>query len=276
MVIWDTSLPLSWSAGFLNKVAIPCPRNSSFDFLACCVSSSMSLDLVTNCEEPARKLAARGQPAYWGIFRSGPSSCQDHLSWGPTYPSKFPKGAPAAPVLGNWIKESIFGIQRAPYIRVSRSGVYSQKLYFFSGWGFCSPGISQFVLYLSGVPRWRGKRVVGLLPDLWPGSCFYGCYTCVCHLCFVCLEFLSVKMGNVSTIAKESSLRWILDKWFDSSHELMSEKKMLFYCNNVWSPYLSGSPKRFRQGYLGTLCTMYCCPCCVNYVFCGLLCHWYM
>ena len=29
MVLWDTSPPSSWSAGFPNKVAIPCPNTVS-------------------------------------------------------------------------------------------------------------------------------------------------------------------------------------------------------------------------------------------------------
>ena len=32
MVLWDTSPPSSRSAGFLNKVTIPCPNNSSLFF----------------------------------------------------------------------------------------------------------------------------------------------------------------------------------------------------------------------------------------------------
>ena len=47
MVLWDTSPPSSRSSGFLNKVAIPYPSNSSLDLLACCAVSSMSLDSVT-------------------------------------------------------------------------------------------------------------------------------------------------------------------------------------------------------------------------------------
>ena len=39
MVLWDTSLT-SQSAGFPNKVIIPCPNNSSSDLLSCCVTSN--------------------------------------------------------------------------------------------------------------------------------------------------------------------------------------------------------------------------------------------
>ena len=45
--IWDTTPPSSQSAGFPNKVTIPCPNNSFLDLLACCVAVSMSLDSVT-------------------------------------------------------------------------------------------------------------------------------------------------------------------------------------------------------------------------------------
>ena len=37
----------SWAAGFLNRVAISCPNNSSLDILSCGAASSMSLDSVT-------------------------------------------------------------------------------------------------------------------------------------------------------------------------------------------------------------------------------------
>ena len=47
MVLWGMSLPSSWSAGFLNKVTIPCPSNSSLGLSVCCVVGSASLDLVT-------------------------------------------------------------------------------------------------------------------------------------------------------------------------------------------------------------------------------------
>ena len=47
MVLWDTSLPSSLSAGFLNKASIPCPNTSSLDLLACRAANSTSLDSVT-------------------------------------------------------------------------------------------------------------------------------------------------------------------------------------------------------------------------------------
>ena len=47
MVLQDTSPPSSQSAGLLNKVAIPCPSNSSLNLLACRAVSSMTLNSVT-------------------------------------------------------------------------------------------------------------------------------------------------------------------------------------------------------------------------------------
>ena len=36
MALWDTSAPPSQSAGFPNKVTVPCLNNPSLDLLACC------------------------------------------------------------------------------------------------------------------------------------------------------------------------------------------------------------------------------------------------
>ena len=46
MVLWDTSPTPSGSAGFLNKVSIPCPSSSPLNFLSCPVMGSRSLDSV--------------------------------------------------------------------------------------------------------------------------------------------------------------------------------------------------------------------------------------
>jgi len=43
----DSHTKWSKSAGFLNKVSIPCPNNLSLYLLACHAVSSISLDLVT-------------------------------------------------------------------------------------------------------------------------------------------------------------------------------------------------------------------------------------
>ena len=58
----------------------------------------------------------------------------------------------------------------------------------------------------------------------------------------LCLEFLSITTGNVSTSSKESHLMffWISDLITVMN---MSEKMMLFYCNNVWLQNLLGSPQ---------------------------------
>ena len=46
MLLWDSDPPFSWSAGFPNKVTIPCPSNLSLDLSACCGTSSSNLDSV--------------------------------------------------------------------------------------------------------------------------------------------------------------------------------------------------------------------------------------
>jgi len=47
IVLWNTSQPSSQSGGFLNKVVIPCPQNSSLNLLACHIAISTSSDSVT-------------------------------------------------------------------------------------------------------------------------------------------------------------------------------------------------------------------------------------
>ena len=48
MVLWDSSPASSQSAGFLNKVAIPCLNSLSLSmYLVCHEASSMSLNSVT-------------------------------------------------------------------------------------------------------------------------------------------------------------------------------------------------------------------------------------
>lgn len=172
MVLWDVRSPSFWSAGFPNKIAIPCPNMLPLDLLAHCMVSSMSLYSVQ----------IFGDPKMWPHsenFRYVFSSCQDHLSWGPTVQIS-PKWHPPALVTGSWIRESTFGNQCAPRRRVSHSSVYSWKLYFPSVWGFCFR-ISQFVLYLSEVFCWREERAVGLSPDVWTCSFLW-------MLVFVCTE----------------------------------------------------------------------------------------
>jgi len=46
MVLWDSDPPFSWSAGFPNKVTVPCPSNLSLDLSACGGASSSNLDSV--------------------------------------------------------------------------------------------------------------------------------------------------------------------------------------------------------------------------------------
>lgn len=56
MVLWNTSPPPSQPAGFLNKIAISCPNNSSLDLLACCEMRSRSLNSVTVRRKHGRML----------------------------------------------------------------------------------------------------------------------------------------------------------------------------------------------------------------------------
>ena len=69
-LLMSRSLPSSRFASFRNEVTIPCSNNSSLKFLACCVSSSVSLDSVTNLGESPRSLAAHGYLAGIGAFLS--------------------------------------------------------------------------------------------------------------------------------------------------------------------------------------------------------------
>lgn len=105
---WFHEVSTFSSVGFRNKVAIRCCSSSSFTLLASHASNSMSLGLLTNCEESARNLAASGQPTWLENFWV---RLQQLL--GPRLlticPSKFPKVATPAPALGSGIKESTFG-----------------------------------------------------------------------------------------------------------------------------------------------------------------------
>ena len=67
-MLWDTSPPSSPSAGFLNKVAIPCPKDSSLNFLACPVASGTSLDSATlsGCGQVREKATETGTQGGWG------------------------------------------------------------------------------------------------------------------------------------------------------------------------------------------------------------------
>ena len=71
---------------------------------------------------------------------------------------------------------------------------------------------------------------------------------------------------------EEIPQRRILDKWSDYSYETMTKKLKLCgpsTCQDLHKGFI-------MQGYLGTPCTMYCCCCFVNYITCGLPCHWYL
>ena len=55
MVLWDTSQPPSWSAGFWNKVALLSPNSSSLNLLSCPMVTSKSLDSATPVPLPPLK-----------------------------------------------------------------------------------------------------------------------------------------------------------------------------------------------------------------------------
>ena len=75
MVLWDISPPSSRSAGFLNKVAIPCPNSLSLDLLACHAVSGMSLDWVTQALKDL-KTTLRGFPG-GAVVKSLPANAGD-------------------------------------------------------------------------------------------------------------------------------------------------------------------------------------------------------
>ena len=84
-----------------------------------------------------------------------------------------------------------------------------------------------------GYPVGEREELLGFYPTCQLVCLFLWMLACVCHLCFVCLEFLSLKMGNVATVPKEGSLRCILGKGSDYSYEPMCQRKMIFCYNSV-------------------------------------------
>ena len=56
MVLWDSSPPSS--AGFLNKVTIPCPNTSSLDLFVYLVASSVRSKKVELTEPESRMMVA--------------------------------------------------------------------------------------------------------------------------------------------------------------------------------------------------------------------------
>ena len=72
-VLWDTSPPSSWSAGFLNNVAIPCSNNLSLNLLACCAMNTMSLVWVTVVLHPL--LQSFFHPALYPLQTESPDPC---------------------------------------------------------------------------------------------------------------------------------------------------------------------------------------------------------
>ena len=113
MVLWNTSPPSSRSAGFLNKVVIPCPNSLSLDLLVCRAVSSMSLDLVTvwKRDTPRAALVFVGDGRR-GLRRSGAFS----TSW-------FPKGTLR-------IQGLLWGVVLKPFLLVKPT--FSPQFHFLS------------------------------------------------------------------------------------------------------------------------------------------------
>ena len=70
----------------------------------------------------------------------------------------------------------------------------------------------------------------------------------ICAFCvgicrrLLCLGVIKLlKVENTPSILKESPLGNILDKWAKHSHEPMTKKDMMYYCNRVWTQYMLGS-----------------------------------
>ena len=65
-VFGDNSPPSSWSAGFLNKVAIPCLNTLSLNLLGCRAASRVSLDSVTPPRPESGLLSYTPKWSVWG------------------------------------------------------------------------------------------------------------------------------------------------------------------------------------------------------------------
>ena len=83
-------------------------------------------------------------------------------------------------------------------------------------------------------------------------------------------------MGTVSTSSKESHLMFFWIRDLITVVNLWVRRRCYFILTMCGYSTFRISTGGFRQGYLGTLCTTYVYSCCVNYVACGLLCHWYI
>ena len=64
MVLWDTSPPSSQFAGFLNKVAIPCPNNSSLYFIGLSCGKQYELGLGNIDSSPKRPEAVTDKQTF--------------------------------------------------------------------------------------------------------------------------------------------------------------------------------------------------------------------
>ena len=84
---------------------------------------------------------------------------------------------------------------------------------------------------LLGLLRWQADSLT--TSPTWVES-----PVCVCCLCSAGLEFVTLKMGNISTVPIDSSLRCILDKGSAYSYEPMGERDIIFYCRGP-QPFLA-------------------------------------
>lgn len=93
---------------------------------------------------------------------------------------------------------------------------------------------------------------------------------CVC--CLFCLSyFCLLKMGNVSTIPRVSSLKHILGEWLQLWTQDWEEG---FHCNNVWQQYLVGSQQEIEVLLPWDRVHLVLSPLLVKYIICGFLCPW--
>lgn len=74
-------------------------------------------------------------------------------------------------------------------------------------------------------------------------TCASGVGICLCFLCFVVLDFKN--MGSTPSVPKEIPLGCILNNWAKYSCGHMTKKKMILYCNSVWSQYMLGSEEKW-------------------------------
>ena len=169
--------------------------------------------------------------APFGEFSGEALAAAHCLSWG-----SFLKSSPKRHWLPSaWqLEQGIWQLRALNTLhgRAPLSGMYSQEVYYLSIW----------VFFLWNKPVCFVEYPVGERKQLLIFIQFSNWFICFFewkHLCvpFVCLSYISVFK---TTITKESPLGGGLitatNPWL---------RKRIFYCNNVWSQYLSGTPVGF-------------------------------